>query len=615
MHRVRSVRALLVLVFLSFTGGAFAADSPVVLVGICPEPARQICRAGVGSTPGPSTDALPAAAEGRSALVRLGGAASRAWPAAIGENFGTPMFHDLNGDGTMEVIAVDRQRTYIFSGTGTLLPNWPQNTGEVNNTPAVADIDEDGHPEIIVASSGAPPKIRCYRLNGTSVTGFPVALPYQYWLNVTAPVVADVDGDGHLDVGAQSEPGVAFFDRHGRPLPGWPYLWSTTQNIPWSAPAVGDLDGDGSSEVVVGNNNLYDWGVHVIRANGAAMPGWPQSTRNIFSSPAIGDLDDDGDLEIVVQEGDPTWYGGRMHVWHHDGTELPGWPLSISDDWEGSRSNPAIADVDGDGTLEIVTATSDARLHILRIDGTEFAGYPRTLPGGSISSAQVIDVDADGIGEIFLCYYASGNQWVGGWKLGGSVLTGFPKLLYSGSELDAHGSAHIADLEGDGDLDLCAQGGTFGAGLVWAYEINGSTYQPGLTRADWPKIRRDVFNTGCYPLAIASAAPNEPPVAARCQDASIGCFPNPVVRGGEVQLRIPGTGSGRLEVFDPAGRVLGGVDARGGASFAIAQDRLIGSRYTGCCFLRWRPVKATAQAGSLQAGDQISTARLIVLER
>jgi hypothetical protein len=513
----------------------------------------------------------------------------RSWPATIGENFGTPMFCDLNDDGVMEIISVDRARTYVFDHEGNTLPGWPQSTGEVNNTPAVADIDEDGVMEIIVASAGAPPRIHCLHPDGTRQPGFPVSLPYQNWLNVSAPAVADVDGDGHLDVGAQSEPGVAFFDRCGHPLAGWPYLWATSQNIVWSAPAVADLDGDGHNEVVVGNNNLYDPGVHVIRFDGTAMPGWPRSTRNIFSSAAVADLDGDSHLEIVIQEGDPTWYGGRMHIWRYDGTELPGWPRSIADEWESSRSNPAIADVDNNGSLEIVTATSDARLHILNIDGTEFPGYPRALPGGSISSAQVIDVDNDGIEEIFLCYYAGNSQWVSGWRLDGGVLPGFPKLLFANSQLDAHSSAHLADLEGDGDLDLCAQGGTFGAGRVCVYEVDGSLSHPAVTRADWPKIRHDARNTGFFPridpAGVQDGLAGDPLALER-----ISCRPNPVDANGVMRLLLPGHGPGRLMAFDSSGRRVGAMQAQGGEPFTLGLRQLTGGDGApGAYFLRWLP--------------------------
>lgn len=485
------------------------------------------------------------------------------WPAAIGENFGSPTFADLDGDGVMEIITTDRQQTYVFAADGSLWPGWPRPGGS-DNIPAVADIDEDGAPEILVASPGGPPKIRCFNSNGTIQAGFPVSLPYQNWLNVTAPAIADVDGDGHLDVGAQSEPGVAFFDRFGQALPGWPYLWQTSQNIVWSAPAVADLDGDGLREVVVGTNCLYACAVHVIRASGKAMPGWPQPTQNIFASPAVGDLDDDGDLEIVAQEGDPTWYGNKLHAWHHDGTTLPGWPIAIAPQWESSRSNPALVDVDADGRLEIVTHTDDAMLHILKADGSEWSGFPRPLPSGSISSVSAIDADGDDLAEFFLCYYSAGSQWVGGWRLDGSSLAGFPKLIFANSELGAHSSAHLADREGDGDLDLCVQGGTFGSGRVCVYEVDGSSL-PAPGRRDWPKLRRDAHNTGHAPAADLTA------VAETALAPSLGVYPNPVGRDGLLSLRIPDREAGRVALFDLAGRRL--------ADLAVSDGRVDLARF------------------------------------
>ena len=287
--------------------------------------------------------------------------------------------------------------------------------------------------------------------------------------------------------------GVYFFDRFGHALPGWPYTWPATQNLAWSAPAVADLDGDGSAEVIVGENCFGASHVHVIGADGRAKPGWPVGTQAIFSSPAVGDLDGDGDLEIVVQEGEINFLGRRLLVFHHDGTFMAGWPRQICEDGYGSRSNPAIADVDGDGTLEIVTATNDCMLHIYRADGTAYPGYPWLTPGdGHISSVQVADVDGDGRQEIFLCYYNGGNQYVCGWRLDHTTLPGFPMLLIAGTELAAHGSAHIADMDGDGDLDIAACGTSLSGGSLCVFEIPGSVYHPATTRLEWPKIRRDL---------------------------------------------------------------------------------------------------------------------------
>jgi len=256
-----------------------------------------------------------------------------------------------------------------------------------------------------------------------------------------------------------------------------------------------------------------------------------------------------------------------MHVWHHTGAYLAGWPRVIAPQYESSRSNPAVGDLDGDGTLEIVTATADSKLHVFRPDGTEYIGYPRTLNAyAPISSVQLIDVDADGVEEIFLCYYLSGDHVVGAWRLNGTMLPGFPKLVFSGSELSAHSSTHVADLEGDGDLDLCVQGGTFGTGLVWVHEIDGSVYNPGSSRADWPKIRHDAANRGCYTPQSPTAAP---PPRTSLSAARLVVYPNPAPAGSQRRIAWTQGGPGNrgvpsaepcfvkgtVQLVEPSGRI------------------------------------------------------------
>jgi hypothetical protein len=493
----------------------------------------------------------------------------------------------------MEVIAGNRTRLYVLDAEGNVLAGWPRTVGSVDNTVAVADVDEDGQPEIFVSAANSPPRLYGFNPDGTNVPGFPVNLPTTSWMNISAPAIADVDGDGHLDVGAQSERGVSFFDRFGVPLPGWPYIWQQQQNIVWSAPAVADLDGDGHQEVVVGNNVFYNWSIHVIRYDGTAMPGWPIGTNNIFASPSVGDLDGDGDLEIVVQEGDPTWYGGRMHVLHHDGTYLPGWPRPIADEWESSRSNPMIVDADDDGVPEIVTATGDGLLHLFRTDGTEFPGYPRFIADAHlISTAQVIDIDADGSEEIFLTYNAGGDQFVGGWTLAGAALPGFPRRFYTGSNLSAHSSAHIADLEGDGDLDVAAQGQTIGGGQLVLFEIQGSVYDPATSLADCPKIRYDLPNSGHFSRPDpAGVDPDSDGADLRAGCARLRLSPNPAFPGAMLRLSDTDATAGHVALYDAAGRCVGEAPASSPAGeTAIALRELTGAgAASGLYLLRWVP--------------------------
>jgi len=298
----------------------------------------------------------------------------------------TPVFADLNGDQRMEVIAADDRYVYVYSLEGSLWSGWPRDVGGAQQHAAVGDVDHDGVPEVFLGSNLPVPRLWAFAPDGTTKPGWPVSLPYTQTANVTCPVLADLDGDGDLDIGVAAEQGVFFFDISAQALGGWPYLWPVPINNPqWSAPAVGDMDGDGSLEVAVGNTCYPNWGVHAIRADGTAMPGWPKVIKPVFSSPALADLDSDGDLEIIAQEGDPGAQGYRLWVWHHDGTVFPGWPRNIAAEGSSSRSNPAVADLEDDGVLEIVTVTSDGMLHIIHPDGAELPAIPATWAESSRS--------------------------------------------------------------------------------------------------------------------------------------------------------------------------------------------------------------------------------------
>ncbi|MBU1759544.1 MAG: VCBS repeat-containing protein, partial [Bacteroidetes bacterium] len=64
------------------------------------------------------------------------------------------------------------------------------------------------------------------------------------------------------------------------------------------------------------------------------------------SSPIMADLDGNGDLEIAVGSED-----GKFYVWHHDGTNYLGFPVTTT---ASISFSPAIGDLDNDGDNDLV---------------------------------------------------------------------------------------------------------------------------------------------------------------------------------------------------------------------------------------------------------------------
>jgi hypothetical protein len=410
---------------------------------------------------------------------------------------------------------------------------------------AAADLDGDRRTEVVAGSLAG--KLYVWEHDGTRRAGFPVRSEPRYsarsardrWNRLqpgflAAPVLADLDGDDRLEIVAAS------MDRHvyvwradGSPQPGWPVLVvDRTQMasidpvshrvVPKtvggqsvalqgtkivSTPAVGALRGDGKPVIVVGGNEEYR------EASSFSSDG----NSAIGTYQALGLLDRaNGRVHAIPARGndDPAGAGNPA------GPELAGWPVRIGVlaanllPWiEGVPGSPVLADVDGDGRLEVGIASVAGPAYILRADGTSFYGagsdgLPRTLPtdraafGSETTTADGPSVPALGSGSFApigpggsLVYVAPGagfgrladtnvpaqqvphDTHLDAWDArSGRFLPAFPRLL---DDLVFFGSAAIADVSGDGEAELLIGSGGY---LVHAMDPSG-TEAPG-----WPKF-------------------------------------------------------------------------------------------------------------------------------
>ena len=102
----------------------------------------------------------------------------------------------------------------------------------------------------------------------------------------------------------------------------------------------------------------------------------------VISSPLVADLDGDGLMEIAVGSWDGYFYllDERLNT-------LPGWPQYSRRGFFGS---PALTDLDGDAQLELLAAADAGQLYAWKKDGSSVAGWPVSLGYRSWASPAIL---------------------------------------------------------------------------------------------------------------------------------------------------------------------------------------------------------------------------------
>ena len=286
------------------------------------------------------------------------------FPINHGYSTRSPVLADLDGDGALEIIVSKRiypnGEVWVYKGDGTVFPGWPQSeSGVPASSVAVGDITGDNVPEIVFE---AYTSIYVWDKDGNLLTGFPFELPSGFTHSYSSPVLADVDFDNQREIifgthntntGAGS---VYILKSDGTVYPGWPKY--TTYWV-YSPPAVGYIDGDNILDIAVGDqvlsgvpsNYVYAWNV-----NGDALSGFPVGPVDAINSQIIlADIDSDNMPELITDDNGAPVY----HAYNHDGSIVPGWPVLLT----GQNTMfqvPALGDVNKDGILDMLCATTDA---------------------------------------------------------------------------------------------------------------------------------------------------------------------------------------------------------------------------------------------------------------
>jgi len=350
-------------------------------------------------------------------------------------SFASPVLADLNGDGKPEIIlAAFDGNIYVFKGDGTAMAGFPVRVhsslaykyDHIITTPAVADFNGDGVPDLLigtdetVGNEGQSGFFYAVDGRGNAAPGgpylvhWPLQIASLYTLPIigegtnSSPAVVDLDGDGKPDALLQGNgqppmvvpgdpgpqvgiaaPATQLPLRPGQASNGFDYggaYGSLSNAAPsdalmpiFSHPSVGDLDQDGTPDVIVAGEGLSALENMEVTApkpaehllgmwsgkTGEMLPGSPHVIEDysFLTSQAIADITGDDYPEVIAGTG-----GYFVHAVDGCGREAPGWP-KFTGGW--ITATPAVGDVNGDHSLEVVEATRDGYLYAWSTRGTD----------------------------------------------------------------------------------------------------------------------------------------------------------------------------------------------------------------------------------------------------
>lgn len=452
--------------------------------------------------------------------------------------YSAPGITELDGDGASEIVFSDAAaNVWALNHDGSVVAGWPRSVGSLSAGSEVAagDLDGDGRNEVVAGS--ATGWVYAWRHDGTPLTGWPVHA------GATAQAHVSI---GALIAGSPRQVAVTCGTRQtllrfdGTPAPGWPAL----KGVAYTAPAaIGDVDGDGTREVV----SLF--GAYMNVHDGAGNLRWYRNLlaagKTFSAAPTLADLDLDGDLEIAA----PTDQGD-VYVFHHDGTDMAGWP------WSDGTAYPitdlAAANILGGGQPELALTVRDAAAPhsvLLQYTGSTSAGWPRPAGAGWFESPPIMESTS---GPPYYWMTLAGSRDGSGyaWTNLGVEVPGWPRAL-GGRATVAPASG---DLDGDGLLEVAYL--TESPSQLVVLDLGAPVYRPTwMPRSWWPMVGYNPERQSCLACgtdAVVSVPSADPalPRTARLDPPA----PNPARGAVTLRFALPAAAAARLVIHDVQGR-------------------------------------------------------------
>jgi hypothetical protein len=420
---------------------------------------------------------------------------------------------DLDGDGKPELLYVQANSQLCVlrnDGSGGFPTIDVYSFTATPTDGAVADLDGDGDLDVAVAN-GVPDGIALRFNDGTGALASSASFSTGAGSAPSSLCIADITADGHDDlvVGRKAQRDVAVFAGNGAGGFTFQFSVDAAAHEPKQL-RCGDVNGDGSVDVVVralsGSDNTF--GVYLAKAHGGLQSGVFFPLYD-FAELELADLNSDGRLDVVS----PTPTLDSFRVWLSTGASGVGVLSAPTLARSGMHSFAvASADLQGDGHADLVLPNSQGSdVGIFPGNGSGAFDLLPSQPGGyAVRYVALGDVNGDGkldavtanlFGDDVSVFMGAGDGSFGA------------QSKYSVSAHSSPNTVALGDLDHDGDLDLATSnylnGGTYhDLSLLFnngAGQFGGLTHvQPGA----YPDSVRiaDLDLDGNLDLIVASSA-------------------------------------------------------------------------------------------------------------
>ena len=334
----------------------------------------------------------------------------------------------------------------------------------------VGDFNGDGLPDLVFASSRQTTPTQVGVMFGTPRGTFQSPIGYPVGPIPGLPVLADLNGDGILDMvvanaGFSGNLSVLIGNGDGT------FQTAVSSVIPprfgASSVAVGDFNGDGKPDIAVGNGTAGN--ILVFPGNGDGTFRAPVGSFNIIGAVvylAAGDFNKDGKLDLAVM----GTVGVQIALGNGDGTFHGS--LSLGPPGAFGAIGPlAVADLNGDGNPDLVYTASNTtgtaatlqpgNIWVMLGHGDGTFGAAVTYSIGKVATGVAIgDLNGDGKPDLAVADYAPGAADV-------AVLLGNGDGTFQAAvkypAVNGAGSVVMADFNGDGYQDLAVVSNSSGA--------------------------------------------------------------------------------------------------------------------------------------------------------